>query len=86
MKKIFMALAIFSMVGLTSCSVSHRLHSETDTYGKANPVKREYTKCDTCKGLGSCTSCKGTGKISGNTCAVCKGSGRCLKCDGKGVL
>lgn len=84
MKKIFMALAILSMLGLTSCSTYHR--SETTTYGKANPVKREYTKCDTCKGLGSCTTCKGTGKISGDTCGVCKGSGRCLKCDGKGVL
>lgn len=84
MKKVFITLTILSMVGLTSCRSYQR--TETTTYGKANPVTREYTKCKTCNGLGSCTSCKGTGKISGNTCGVCKGSGRCLACDGKGVL
>lgn len=86
MKKVFFALTILSILGLYSCSSYQHQRSTTTTYGKENPVKREYTKCDSCKGLGSCTSCKGTGKISGNACAVCKGSGRCLKCDGKGIL
>lgn len=84
MKKIFLSLTILSVVGLCSCNTYQR--SETTTFGKPNPVVQEYTKCSTCRGLGSCTACKGTGKISGNTCGTCKGNGRCLSCAGKGVI
>lgn len=86
MKKVFMALAIIATFGLTSCHSYSYSRTERTTYGEAVPVTREYQKCSVCKGLGGCTSCKGTGKISGSTCATCKGTGKCQACNGKGVL
>lgn len=43
-------------------------------------------KCPSCEGKGSCISCEGTGRNSGeNTCHMCDGSGKCFVCGGKGT-
>jgi len=88
MKKSIIALAVMAIFGLATTSCSHRVtttSSQTRYYEGEQIVKHgEWRNCTTCKGKGSCNSCNGTGKISGNQCKTCKGTGRCQTCKGQG--
>lgn len=82
MKKLLFSIAAVAVFALASCA-SHQT-TTTTTYGQGPEVATEWHKCAVCNGKGSCTSCKGTGKISGSTCATCKGTGKCQTCNGNG--
>lgn len=81
-KMIILALVAIVTLGLESCR-THTVYSATRTYEDANQYG-EWHNCYSCAGKGSCTTCKGTGKIDNGKCRACKGTGRCAACDGKG--
>ncbi len=87
MKKIVSALVVITTIVLMtiSCSSSrHTVSSNTYYSGDGIPQKTEWRQCAVCNGRGTCSACKGTGKISGSTCKKCKGDGRCRTCRGQG--
>lgn len=81
-------LALFTM-GLTSCHSSRRTvkttKKEVSTIldDQEKPLAN-WVKCTTCSGKGTCSNCKGKGKINGRTCAACNGTGKCNICGGEG--
>lgn len=44
----------------------------------------DWVKCATCDGKGTCSNCKGKGKINGRNCQACNGTGKCNICGGEG--
>jgi DnaJ-class molecular chaperone len=50
---------------------------------EAKPLK-DWVKCRTCDGKGTCSNCNGKGKINNRTCAACSGTGKCNICAGEG--
>ena len=90
MKKLILSIitVVFFSVCFISCASSGRMSSRqtTTTYyqGDAPAEQKEWKRCAVCDGKGSCKSCKGTGRISGDNCRSCKGSGKCTTCKGNG--
>ncbi len=85
MKKYILSLAAIVMMGLASVSCAS--HTTYRSYGGDDTTiskQQEWKRCAVCDGKGSCTSCKGTGRISGDNCRNCKGSGKCPTCKGNG--
>ena len=84
MKKAFIAIVATAMIGMftVSCRTHtvHQTYTETQTYQSQGTFKR----CNSCDGKGSCSACKGTGRISGDACRSCKGTGKCTSCRGDG--
>ena len=85
MKKIILSLVAIAIMVLASVScgssrTTYRSYSDGTSYEKQGVWKR----CAVCDGKGSCKSCKGTGRISGDNCRSCKGSGKCPTCKGNG--
>lgn len=75
-------MAIISLANI-SCSSHTTVRTYNDNYV---PVQQgEMKRCVICDGKGSCSSCKGTGRISGDACRSCKGTGKCNTCKGQGV-
>lgn len=87
MKKTILSIIAMAFFGfaVVSCAshTSYRSYTETQTVNGSSP-EGQWQKCAVCKGKGSCTTCKGTGKISGDKCSSCNGTGRCRTCDGNG--
>jgi DnaJ-class molecular chaperone len=42
--------------------------------------------CVVCDHTGKCPTCRGTGKVFGDTCPTCLGSGKCFLCFGSGKM
>ncbi|MBR2150500.1 MAG: hypothetical protein IKH01_07130 [Prevotella sp.] len=85
MKKTILSIsaAILMSLAAVSCASHHSVRTTTYTQGEYE-TQGEWQKCAVCDGKGSCTACRGTGRISGDTCKRCKGSGKCNTCNGNG--
>ena len=86
MKKIIMSLVAIMLfvIGMASCGSHHSHTSYTTTTQGYEQSTSEWRRCTVCDGKGTCTACKGTGKISGDNCRACKGKGKCNTCQGNG--
>ncbi len=79
------AIMSMCMIALSSCR-SHRTIEKKDVVildDQETPLK-PWVNCRTCDGKGTCTRCKGTGKVQGQRCVTCSGTGKCSVCAGEG--
>lgn len=79
---------MFIVMFNTACHTTKQPNTLIDvnvskTVNQEKPLGKWY-KCNTCNETGRCTTCKGTGKVSGNTCKKCSGTGDCPNCYGQG--
>ena len=85
MKKIIISITAAAMIGLVSIScASHTAYRSYNTETGTAANQGEWKRCAVCDGKGACSSCKGTGRISGDACRTCKGTGKCTTCKGNG--
>ncbi|MCR4583010.1 MAG: hypothetical protein K5764_05580 [Prevotella sp.] len=87
MKKTIISLAAVAFLALSAISCashSRSVYRSTTEVGDNIPQKEVWRECNVCKGKGSCHSCRGTGKISGDKCKSCMGTGKCRTCGGNG--
>lgn len=86
MKKAFIALVTVMLfaIGMASCGSHQTYRSYSTTTQGYEQSNNEWRRCSVCDGKGTCTACKGTGRISGDNCRACKGSGKCSTCRGNG--
>ena len=84
MKKLLFAIVAIATMGFMSISCAS--HTTYQTVNESSPFQAQGTfkRCTACDGKGSCSACKGTGRISGDACRNCKGSGKCPSCRGDG--
>lgn len=85
MKKILLSFAAMAVMGLACVSCgSHQTTYRSYSDGPTYETQGEWKRCTVCDGKGSCTFCKGTGRISGDNCKTCRGTGKCGTCQGNG--
>jgi len=86
MKKFLLSLVTIAMIGLVSVSCSSSSRTTYRSYSEGTTLENQgvWKRCAVCDGKGSCKSCKGTGRISGDNCRSCKGTGKCPTCKGNG--
>ena len=84
MKKTLIAIVSIAMMGFVSISCGSHTIVQTVSDNPTYQDQGKFKRCTTCDGKGSCSSCKGTGRISGDACRTCKGSGKCPSCGGDG--
>jgi len=85
MKKTILSIAAATVLAFAAVSCASHTHVRTTTYDTGSSYSQgEWQKCAVCNGKGSCSSCNGTGRISGDMCRRCKGSGKCNTCGGNG--
>jgi len=84
MKKTILSFAAALIFGFAAISCASHTSYRSYSDGQSLQPNGQWEKCAVCQGKGSCGSCKGTGRISGDKCSACNGSGRCRTCNGNG--